>query len=487
MRLRAADRRDAAPEVRATRAGAALLWSLANTAVARIGTLAIGVVLARLLGPEEFGTYAVAFVALMAVLSFNELGVSLAIVRWEEDPARIAPTVTTISVAMSAVLTALAVALGPAFAAAMGDSDAALPVQLLALCVLINGAVATPAALLQRTFRQDQRMVADQVNVWVGALVSVAFAWSGAGAMSLVIGRLAGAGLSACLFLRYSPLPYRLGLDRQYARQLLAFGLPLAGASVVVFLVGFVDQLVVGHTLGALLLGYYVLAFNLASWPVTLFSQPLRMVAPALFARMQDDPARLRRSFGQVLRPLTAVALPVCAGIAVVAPQLVELVYGTDWLPAAVVLRWLAVLAAFRILFELSYDYLVVLRRSRSILRIQVVGVVVLVPAVWAGVRVAEIEGAALTLVLVAAAVTLPLYLVEFHRCGVRVGEVVSALRMPLVGATTVAVLSGALVSLLGGGFACLVVCGLITAATAATCVWRTRADLTVLRTEAAS
>ena len=73
---------------RPAQAGRALVWSLANTAAGRLGTLAIGIVLARLLGPAEFGTYAVAFVALMAMLSFNELGVSLAIVRWQRRPGR---------------------------------------------------------------------------------------------------------------------------------------------------------------------------------------------------------------------------------------------------------------------------------------------------------------------------------------------------------------------------------------------------------------
>src|SRR6478609_1354265 len=100
-------------------ASRALSWSFINTAVSRFGTLAIGIVLARLLGPTEFGTFAVATVALIAVLSFNELGVSLAIVRWTADPRIIAPTVTTISVVTSSLLTIGAVLAAPAFSAAM--------------------------------------------------------------------------------------------------------------------------------------------------------------------------------------------------------------------------------------------------------------------------------------------------------------------------------------------------------------------------------
>src|SRR6478609_6390229 len=88
-------------------ASRALSWSFVNTAVSRFGTLAIGIVLARVLGPEAFGTFAVATVAMLGILSFNELGVSLAIVRWKDEPADIAPTVNTISVLSSLVLLAI--------------------------------------------------------------------------------------------------------------------------------------------------------------------------------------------------------------------------------------------------------------------------------------------------------------------------------------------------------------------------------------------
>ena len=88
------------------RASRAFGWSFGNTLLLRFGTLAIGIALARMLGPEEFGIFAIATVALMAVLSFNELGVSLAVIRWRDDPATIAPTINTVAVASSAVLTA---------------------------------------------------------------------------------------------------------------------------------------------------------------------------------------------------------------------------------------------------------------------------------------------------------------------------------------------------------------------------------------------
>jgi PST family polysaccharide transporter len=400
----------------------ALGWSFANTAISKVGTLAIGVVLARVLGPEAFGTFAVAMVALLAVLSVNELGVSLAIVRWRDDPRAIAPTVATLSIAGSMLFFVAGVIAAPAFSAAMGSPEATPVVRWLLVAVLINGLVAVPAAALQREFQQRTRTVIDQVNTWLGAIVSVVLALLGCGAMSLAIGRLAGAGVSAIMFVVSSPVPFRLGWDRALAARLARFGLPLAGASIVVFLIGYVDQIVTGAVLGSVALGMYVLAGNLASWPVTMFSQPLRAVAPAAFARMQDDPRALGRSFGAVLRALVAVSVPVCFLIAGAAEPIVRLVYGQEWLPAAAALQWLALFAAVRIVFELSYDFLVVVHRTAWILGVQLVWLVVAAGAVWAGTR-AGIGGIALGQLLAGTVVVLPLYLMGVVRAGVRLRE----------------------------------------------------------------
>ena len=116
---------------------------------------------------------------------------------------------------------------------------------------MLDGLVCTPVGLLDRSFRQDRRMIADQVNGWLGALVSIGLAWAGLGAMSLAVGRIAGAVAGAVLYLAFSPEPLRFGFDRARARALLRYGMPLAGSTVVVFAVTNVDQLVVGHMLGA--------------------------------------------------------------------------------------------------------------------------------------------------------------------------------------------------------------------------------------------
>jgi O-antigen/teichoic acid export membrane protein len=470
------------PDSLAGDASGALVWSFVNTAVSRFGTLGIGIVLARLLGPQEFGTYAVAYVALVAVLSFNELGVSLAIVRWPGDPRAIAPTVNTISLISSSLIAVVGYLIAPWFATAMGDPSATQVVRLLGLSVIVSGAVATPAALLQREFRQDTRMLIDQVNVWVGALTSIGLAVAGSGAMSLAVGRLAGAAASGVMFLRFCPEPYRFGWNRKLIKPLLRFGLPLAGASIVVFAVGYADQLAVGRILGPTALGFYVLAFNLSSWPVSMFSLPLRSVAPPTFARLQHEPRTMRSALRSLIGLLAALAFPACLLLCGAAGPLIHLVYGPAWAPAAQALAWLAVLAAFKIMYELAYDYLVVVGVSGSILMLQLTSLVALVPALVFGAKVFGIQGVAAAQVLVAAVVVLPLYLVLFWRSGVAPLALLGRVWLPATAAGLVALTAVVLSDVLGSNLLAVLLSGLVTLAVIGLLLLRDRDRISQLR-----
>jgi O-antigen/teichoic acid export membrane protein len=468
------------------RASRALGWSFGSTLLTKLSLFGIGVMLARLLGPHAFGTYAVAYVALLALLTFNELGVSLAIVRWPGDPDGIVPTVTTISVFVSSVIFACCFFLAPVYTSAMGAPAATGVIRVLALTVLSDAFTNTPVALLQRSFRQRQRVIADQVNIWLGTGTTVALAWSGDGVMSLAVGRLVGCVAGAVLLVAFAPGSLRLGFDPAKARALLRFGLPLAGANIIAFGVATVDQLVVGHVLGAVALGFYVLALNLAGWPINIFSQPVRSVGPAVFARLQHDPAAMRATFMSAAGLLCAVALPVCLLIGGSARPLIVFVYGDRWLPAARPLMWLALLGAVQVFLTLAYDYFVVLARSRFLLAVQLAWLVALVGGLVAGARAAGIYGASLAELAVAAFIVLPWYLAGLSRAGIRLRSLSRYLRLPVAGAAATGAAAMAAARVAPTDFTALAASGVAMAAVVGLLAYRMRSVLSLLRSPSA-
>ncbi|CAM5439435.1 lipopolysaccharide biosynthesis protein [Streptomyces avidinii] len=438
----AADTESAAPAAPSLgrKVGSAAKWSLINTVVMRLGNFATGIVLARFfLGPEAWGVYGIAQTVLLVLLSANELGVSLAIVRWEGDPRRFAPTVLTLSAVSSCLLYAVLFAVAPAVAGVLGSPEASGVLRVMCLCVVLDGLSQVPAGFLTREFAQGRRMAVDGLNFVLSTAVTLLLAVEGWGAMSFAWGSVVGnaAALIGCCLA--APGTLRFGWDREQARALLRFGLPLAGASMLALGVVNVDTMVVGSALDPLALGFYVLAFNISGWPVRIISEAARRVSFAGFSRLADSPKALAAGFSRALGVVMAGTVPICVLLAALAAPVVELIYGERWLPAARALPWLMALGLVRIGCELAYDCLVAIGRRRSLIGVQGLWLVILIPVLVIGARTGGIVGVAQGHVLVAGAVVVPVFLLALHRGGIRLGTVARACARPLLGGAVMA------------------------------------------------
>ncbi|WP_405578408.1 oligosaccharide flippase family protein [Streptomyces sp. NBC_01190] len=461
------------------RVRSAARWSLINTVAIRLGNFATGVVLARFaLGPAAWGVYGIAQTVLLVLLSANELGVGLAIVRWQEDPRRFAPTVLTLSTVSSGLLYAVLFAVAPAVARGLGSPDAAGVLRVMCLCVLLDGLAQVPGGFLTRNFQQVRRLAIDAVNFVLSTGVTLLLAFAGMGAMSFAWGAVVGnaAALIGCCLA--APGTLKFGWNAEQARALLRFGLPLAGASLLALAVVNVDTLVVGSTLGKVELGFYVLAFNVSGWPVRIISEAARRVSFAGFSRLADAPVALARGFSRGLGILITGTVPLCVLLAVLAAPVIDLIYGDEWHPAAKALPWLMVLGLVRIGCELAYDCLVAIGRRRLLLIVQGLWLVALIPVLLVAANRHGIVGVAQGHVLVAAGVVVPVFLFALRRGGIGLRWIARACLWPAVGGVAMTAVTVGLRRLLGDGLPALLAIGVIAMAGYAVCVLPSRAFL---------
>lgn len=437
-----------------------LVWSLANSLSGRLLTVGAGMVLARLLTPREYGTYAIAFLVLTIVQSMNELGVSVALLRSATDPTPLAPTAVTLSVGSSSVLYALVALVAPLLADALRAPGATNVIRLVALNLILDSISSVPNALLSRSFQQARRTVVDLGALVPGAAVSISLAAAGWGPISLAWGSLAGNVTAVVLVYLLAPSRPLPGWSVDHARSLLRAGVPLAATSLVYLATLNVDYVVVSRMLGTEALGFYVLAFNLSSWPSSLLSLSIRRVAIPGFAQMAEDREALGIAFVRSMRLLAAVAVLATLLLSMLAEPLVTILYGDTWLHAVVALRWLAVLGGMRLLLDLGYDTLVAVGASRFLLVVQVIWLTSLVAAIPLGARLGGIAGVGAGHVFVAAAVTGTAYLVALNRAGLPVAPLASALAGPAVAGLMTAGLLALALRLDRGPWAALVVMG---------------------------
>lgn len=435
-------------------------WSLLNNVVLRLGTLLSGIVLARLLSPADYGVFAVALVVLALLHAFNELGVSLALVRWERDLQEFAPTVMTIAVTSSTILYALAWFAAPAFCEVMG-SPAAVPVlRVLCLAVILDGIATVPSAILDRHFQQLQRFACDLAAFVTMAGLTITLAATGHGAMSFAVGQVAGTIVTVVGYLWLCSVRVTPGWSGRIATELLRFGLPLAGASLLVLSITHAGNIVVGALSDDATLGLYLMAFNVSGWALTVVTEAARRVSLAGFSRLVDDPEQLGKSLARGVGLLMAITVPVCVLVASYAGPGLEVVYGAKWVPAAAALQALAALALLRVLLNIGYDLLVALDGNRILIALNAVWLIALIPVLLIGTAKDGIRGAAVAQLAVAALLMLPIFAMVLRRYPIRWLPTIKACVRPAVGGLAVVIsavvvrmtISGALPQVIIGG-----------------------------------
>lgn len=440
-------RDDVRPLAASVRRGA--LWSVASAAQLRATNIVTTAVVAHILDPRQFGIFAVALTAYSIVYSLGEFGVGGCLVRADLDIDALAPTLNTIAVSTSVVQAGAMVLFARPIAAALGSSAAADPIKAMALVVLIIGIFTVPSTRLIRDFRQDKVFLAEVTSVVGSVAVLLYLAKSGSGAMAFAWSRVVGQLISGCVMFISCPRNYRFGFTRPAMSVLLKTGLPFGFAGFVNYVLLNVDYALISRLLGATQLGIYVLAFNVATWPSSLLGFMISTISIPALSRVKHDPERFKNAVTGALRAISLIVFPMSAFILALARPLVLTLYGAKWSASAEVLSILAIYGAVSILCTFFASVLASAGKNISLLTIQIIWIVALVPAIAVGVRLHEILGAAFAHVAIIGPVVLPCYLVLLRKTArVRYSELIKAVSGTLLASVLAAVAARAAASM---------------------------------------
>jgi O-antigen/teichoic acid export membrane protein len=131
-------------------------------------------------------------------------------------------------------------------------------------------------------------------------------------------------------------------------REIGQWAVPLLGFNLFNFLNSRTDDFLIGYFLGAEPLGYYSVAYRILGVLQQLLVQTSKQVALPTFSRLQSDLAQCRQAFYQATQLTSAIAFPIFLGVSVLAPELIQILFGNQWQPAAIVLQVLALAGLFQ-------------------------------------------------------------------------------------------------------------------------------------------
>ena len=350
---------------------ASLVRGVAWVGAARWSTQALTwiatLVIARVLSPNDYGIFSMALLYLGLLALVTEFGIGTAVITIRNLSSQQIKQLNTISILLGTIGFLLTAAAAYPLGRFFHSPELPAVLIVMALGFIISSFQSVPNALLQRDLRFKLISGIELSKSISTVVVMLPLAFWGARYWTLVAGSLVGTCVSAGLTLAFRKHGFafpdwkELGHAIRYSWQVLVARLGWYGYSNS-------DFLVAGRVLGSVVLGYYTLAWNLATMPIDKLTTMVGSVTPGIYSAAQEDLAALRRYLLKPTELLSLVLFPVMAGLALVANLAVPLVLGAKWHDAILPLQLLSVYACVRSIMPLFGQILLVTGDSRFVM-----------------------------------------------------------------------------------------------------------------------
>lgn len=375
------------------RALAGSAWTLFGYGGAQVIRLGSNLVLAHMLFPAAFGVMALVTVFMQGLQMFSEVGIGPSIIqnRRGDDPEFL-DTAWTIQVLRGFGLWLFSCLLAWPAAAFFGQSDPLAKDLLQILPVIgfssvLGGFNSTAVFSLNRHLQVGKATLLELIPQAISVAAMIVWAWIWPSVWALVAGWLVYSVVRLPMSHWLNrPMRNRFAWDPACARELMHFGRWIFLGTIVAFLSGSLDRILLGKLLTLEELGIYSIALTFARVGIEVSARLSHTVLFPILSKSQDDPVTL---VGQSLRARGLILLAggaLACGFAIFAPSFFRLLYDSRYAGAGVVAQWLAILVWFTIVLSSMERVPLALGHPRALFIANLLttsGYALAVPAYW--------------------------------------------------------------------------------------------------------
>jgi O-antigen/teichoic acid export membrane protein len=360
-------------------------WKAASEGALQLSKIIVAVTLARLLTPHDYGVAGMVIVFATIVPIFSDLALGAALIHRPTLTEADRSTVFWTNVATGILLTALCIGLAGPLASYYHEPQVRPLFMVFSLTFFLGSLGSTQLALLTKemNFRGLETRV--MIGTTVGAAVGISVAALGGGAWAIVGQQVSLAFVSTALLWRFSTWRPRFIFSTRSLRELGRYSGNVFGSHVLIQLGPNVNNLLIGRFAGAAALGSFTLAQNVILQPFYRIAAPIQEVLFPAFSTLQDQPERIEALWLRANRLLAAVTVPALIGLAIVAPDFVDVVLGERWKHATAVIQILCCVGILQALQRLNLSVLQARDRTRELLWFTVFALLAGIAAVAVG------------------------------------------------------------------------------------------------------
>lgn len=324
-------------------------WTFAQSVgglLVQVATLAI---LSRLLTPLDFGIVAVAISVVGVVSLVVELGVGPALIQHRLLNERHVGSAIWLSLAMAVALMIICQLSAEPVSRWLGIGENTAVLRFLSLSIALQPLITIVTSLAKRDLAMREVASATLIGSVFGySVVAVVLALCGLGFWALAIAQMSQLVVTFALLMSSQHRKISFQVGRLETKDILNFGVFFSVGRLANYAAQKFDRALVGGFLGLEAAGNYQRVLNMLQLIGPLAAGPLDAILFPLLAKIQDDAARLRRSYRATTAIAALLTMPASVLMCVTAPVLVAIVLGPQWTAVVVPAQIMAGMLFFR-------------------------------------------------------------------------------------------------------------------------------------------
>lgn len=327
-------------------------WNVAGNLTRSVVGFAINIVLARLLGPEPFGIIAITLLIIGIGNLIIELGLSSALVQKASINSHEISFVFFIQMVLSIFMAILIFFIAPWLSVQFFNPSSTIIIQVMSIILVFQAFAQVPSALLRRELNFKRLQMAQMISFLVGYLcIGLPLAFAKFGIWSLVAAQIAQNLVNAVIV--YFSARHSLIISFKGSHQLTTFGLRILFANIANWIIQYIDQAIIGRKFGTINLGFYSRAHDL-NWTPTGIIMPSAQTSLFSAVSRLGKSSETNKIFTGFLSSFAVFFFPLYWLIAMESANIIQIIYGQEWLPAAALLTPLAFAMPFLALVGLE-------------------------------------------------------------------------------------------------------------------------------------
>ena len=365
-------------------------WSAADAFLGQGVTFIVGLVLARLLSPDEYGLIGICLIFTTVLNGIVDSGFSNALIRKQDVEDEDYNTMFITNMVISIVLYVLLFISAPFVSDFFHRKELTALVRATGLVLFFNALSITQVTILTKKIDFKTKTKASLFSAIISGVIGIVMAFIGYGVWSLVAQQLSKQLLytfSLWWLVKWYP---KMTFCKYSFRYMWGFGWKLLASGILNNVWNQLYQIVIGRCYTSSTLGHYTRANEYASIFSSNLTSIIQRVSYPVLAEIQDDKERMVQGYRKVIKVTMFVTAICMISLGAVSEPMVYTLIGTKWHEAATYLPLICVSMSLYPLHAINLNILQVLGRSDIFLNLEIlkkiVGFVPVVIGIFCGI-----------------------------------------------------------------------------------------------------